>query len=149
MGTELRYILANEGLIRYDLLRPVYHPGAILRNYLLQQMQQTQQENKTNTPASRNYWLTVRIPDQPQELLTLSELEYHLLKVLLQQHPAKCSEEALMKGAWGNIIEKATFTQRMHHLRKKLRKHSQNNDMITNQYGGQYSLNHPEWLNLE
>jgi DNA-binding winged helix-turn-helix (wHTH) protein len=149
MGKELRYILSNEGIVRYDLLRPVYHPGAILRNYLLQQMQQVHQENKTSLTTSRNYWLTIRIPDQPQERLMLSEIEYHLLKVLFQQHPEKCSEDALMKGAWGSTIEKATFTQRMHQLRKKLRKYSQNNDMIANQYGGQYSLSHPEWLHLE
>ena len=149
MGTELRYILSNEGLIRYDLLQPVYHPGAILRNYLLQQLQQIQQENKIGPTIARNYWFTISIPGQPSERLMLSELEYHLLKVLLQQHPTRCSEEALMKGAWGNIIEKATFTQRMHHLKKKLRKHSQDHDMITNHYGGQYSLNHAEWLHLE
>lgn len=149
MGAELHYILANEGLIRYDLLRPVYYPGVILRNYLLQQAQQVQQDAKIGIPTPRSYRLTINIPDHLPERLLLSELEYRLLKILLQQHPAKCNEEELMKGAWGTLIEKATFTQRMHHLRKKLRKHGQENDMIVNQYGGQYALNHTEWLCLE
>jgi hypothetical protein len=143
-GKELRYILANEGLLRSDPLRPIHYPGAILRSYLLQRALQT----KTGTSTSHGYWLTIKLPEQPRERLQLSTLEYSLLKILLQ-YPDKCSEEELMKAAWGETIEKARFTQRLHQLRKKLKEHSQNNELITNQYGGQYSLKHAEWLHLE
>jgi hypothetical protein len=147
-GKELRYILANEGLLRSDPLRPIHYPGAILRNYLLQRTQPAPQIQKVGTSTPHGYWLTIKLPEQPRERLQLSALEYSLLKILLQ-YPDKCSEEELMKAAWGKTIEKARFTQRLHQLRKKLKEHSQNNELITNQYGGQYSLKHAEWLHLE
>ncbi|GHO92186.1 hypothetical protein KSF_022340 [Reticulibacter mediterranei] len=147
-GKELRYILANEGLLRYDPLRPIHYPGAILRNYLLQRAQPISQPHKAVASIPHGYWLTIQLPEQPRERLKLSELEYQLIKVLLQ-YPDKCSEEELMKAAWGETIEKARFTQRLHQLRKKLKEHSQNNELIINQYGGQYSLKHAEWLHLE
>jgi hypothetical protein len=147
-GKELRYILSNEGLLRYDPLRPIHYPGAILRNYLLQRAQPKPQAHKAGTIAPHTYWLTITLPEQPRKRLQLSALEYSLMKLLLRS-PDKCSEEELMKAAWGETIEKARFTQRLHQLRKKLKEHSQNNELITNQYGGQYSLKHAEWLYLE
>jgi hypothetical protein len=50
--------------------------------------------------------------------------------------------------AWGKKIERQTFTQRMHHLRKKLREQC-GTEIIENRYGGLYSLNHPEWFHLD
>jgi hypothetical protein len=147
-GKELRYILANEGLLRSDPLRPIHYPGAILRNYLLQRAQPAPQSQKVGASTPHGYWLTIKLPEQPRERLQLSALEYSMLKILLQ-YPDKCSEEELMKAAWGKTIEKARFSQRLHQLRKKLKEHSQNNELITNQYGGQYSLKHAEWLLLE
>ena len=81
-------------------------------------------------------------------LVSLSELEYRLVKTLLQ-HPERCKEDELMQGAWGRLIEKPRFTQRMHQLRKKLKEQGVGTEIIENSYGGFYSLNHPEWLHLE
>jgi DNA-binding winged helix-turn-helix (wHTH) protein len=53
-----------------------------------------------------------------------------------------------MKGAWGRSVERPTFTQRIHQLRKKLKEYC-GDDVITNHYGGYYSLVHPDWLDLE
>jgi hypothetical protein len=142
LNPELRYILCNEGITRYDPFLSVHYPGAILREYLLQKIDQSKQT------AARNFWLTINQPGKQQERLLLSELEYGLMRVLLQ-HPSRCSEDELMKGAWGKVIGRPTFTQRMHHLRKKLREHSHNIDMIINHYGGEYSLNNSSWLRLE
>jgi hypothetical protein len=142
LGRELRYILSNEGVIRHDHFQPVYHPGATMRNYL------AQKARENNLTTLRGFWLAIVRPGSQQERLSLSELEYRLIKTLLQ-HPKRCTEEALMKGAWGKPIERSTFTQRMHHLRKKLKDQCGDIEMITNHYGGLYSLNHPDWLHLE
>lgn len=143
LGRELRYILSNEGIVRYDPFQPVYHPGATLRNYL------AQKAHESNLTMQRGFWLTIDCSGSRQERLSLSELEYRLIKTLIQ-HPRRCTEEALMKGAWGKVIERPTFTQRMHHLRKKLKDACGGDvEMITNHYGGLYSLNYPEWLHLE
>ncbi len=142
LGAELRYILSNEGILRIEPAQPTYYPGAILRHFL-------QQKTKINNPViTRGFWLTIAPPGKNPERTALSELEYHLLKTLLQ-YPNYCSETLLIQNAWGKSIEKATFTQRMHHLRKKLRNISHDVDLITNHYGGQYSLKHSEWLHLE
>ena len=146
LGSQLRYILSNEGVIRYDMLskrQPVFYPGALLRLYLLQQ------SGESSTSIIRGFWLTITLPESSQkDRLQLSELEYLLLKTLLQ-HPKRCPEDELMKGAWGETIERPKLTQRLHHLRKKLKDHTGNRDIIVNHYGGLYSLNHPEWLSLE
>ncbi|GHO52673.1 hypothetical protein KSB_11480 [Ktedonobacter robiniae] len=142
LGAELRYILSNEGVIRYEPFQPVYYPGAILCQYLLEKARMQ------TPPSSRGFWLTITRPSKAPERLSLSELEYHLIKTL-RQHPVRCSEEELMQGAWGKLIERSTFTQRMHHLRKKLKDHSDNVELISNHYGGLYSLNHADWLHLE
>jgi len=65
------------------------------------------------------------------------------------QHPERCKEEELMKGAWGMMIERSRFTQRMHQLRKKLRDQGIGEEIIENSYGGFYSLKHPEWVSLD
>jgi Transcriptional regulatory protein, C terminal len=142
LGTELRYILRSEGIIRYDRFQPIRFPGAILRKYLIQKGKET-----SSLPA-RNLQLTISRPTSEREQLPLSEIEYHLIKTLMQ-HPRRCPEEELMKSAWGKLIERQTFTQRMHHLRRKLRDSGGNIEFITNKYGGFYSLNHVEWLHLE
>jgi hypothetical protein len=139
---ELRYLLSSEGIIRYEFFNPVIPPGTIIRDYLLSKI------NESSPSQSRGFWLTLTCSGKEPELLSLSELEYHLIKTLLQ-HPKRCTEEELMKSAWGKVVERSTFTQRMHHLRKKLRDHCDNKDPITNHYGGQYSLAHPEWLHLD
>lgn len=138
----VRYILSNEGVIRYDVLslcQSIRYPGALLRDYLIHQFAEK---------VSRNLWLTITGPGNMQEeRLLLSELEYGLLKTL-QQHPRRCSEEDLMRGAWGKIIDRRSFTQRIHQLRKKLKKCMGDADVIINHYGGMYSLKNPEWLQL-
>jgi hypothetical protein len=153
LPSELRYILNSEGIIRYDRLQPIRIPGTILWEFLIQKAT----ENKdlfilpTNTQPSttgRGYWLTITRSGQQRDRIGLSELEYHLLGTLIQ-HPKRCTQEELMKSAWGKVIERPTFTQRMHHLRKKLKEHNGGLEIIENRYGGQYSLNHPEWLYLE
>ena len=142
LGLELRYILYSEGIVRYDPLQKVHYPGFTLCQYL----QQKAQEGSSTTP--RGYWLNIFRPGTQSEQLSLSELEYRLLKTLLQ-HPIRCTEDELMKSAWGKTIERPTFTQRIHHLRKKLKDRCGGIEVIENHYGGQYSLYHPEWFHLE
>jgi hypothetical protein len=138
LGPEIHYILYNEGIVRYDLFQPVYTPGALLRDYLTQKIAETD-AIKIHTPR-----LIINFPEQPSEPMILSDLEYRLLKTL-QQYSKRCPENELMRAGWNKIIEGKTFTQRMYQLRKKL-KGEGNIDVITNQYGGFYSLPHPEWL---
>jgi hypothetical protein len=151
---ELRYILSSEGILRYDPFKPIHAPGITLRNYLVQKAQETHRYTVSPhiplTPPTpdRGYWLRISKPERDPELLSLSELEYQLLKTLLS-HTDRCTEKELMLGAWNQIIERATFTQRMHKLRKKLQKHFDGEDIIVNTYGGIYSLLHPEWIQLE
>nr|BBH89129.1 hypothetical protein KTC_38800 [Thermosporothrix sp. COM3] len=138
---NVRYILTNEGIVRYDPFRPVYPPGSLLCHYLIQQIREW------TLPAGPSVFrLSIQFADKEPAQLTLTELEYRLLKVLLD-HPKQCSEESLMKGGWGKIVERSTLSQRMHHLRKKLRKHS-GEDLIINHYGGHYSLTNPFRLQL-
>lgn len=153
LPSELRYILNSEGIIRYDRLQPIHIPGTILREFLIQKA--TENKDLFILPAitqpstsGRGHWLTITRPGQQRERIALSELEHHLLGTLMQ-NPKRCTQEELMKNAWGKVIERPTFTQRMHHLRKKLKEHSGGIEIIDNRYGGQYSLNHPEWLYLE
>ena len=138
LGPEIQYILYNEGIVRYDPFQPVYAPGALLRDYLLQKIAEMD-AIKIRTPR-----LIINFPEQPGEPMLLSDLEYRLMKTL-QQYPKRCPENELMRAGWNKIIEGKTFTQRMYQLRKKL-KGEGNIDVITNQYGGFYSLPHPEWL---
>jgi hypothetical protein len=135
---EIQYILSNEGIVRYDPFQPVYAPGALLRDYLLQKIAEMD-AIKIRTPR-----LIINFPEQSGEPMLLSDLEYRLMKTL-QQYPKRCPENELMRAGWNKIIEGKTFTQRMYQLRKKL-KGEGNIDVITNQYGGFYSLPHPEWL---
>ncbi len=138
LGAEIQYILYNEGIVRYDLFQPVNTPGALLRDYLLQKIAETD-SIKVRTPR-----LIINFSGKPGEPMVLSDLEYRLVKTL-QQYPKRCPENELMRAGWNRIIEGKTFTQRMYQLRKKLKGDS-NIDVITNQYGGFYSLTHPEWL---
>ena len=138
LGTEIQYILYTEGLVRYDPFQPVYYPGALLRDYLLQKV------TETSTITVRSTRLRINFPEGESEIMTLSELEYRLLKTL-HQHPIRCTEEELMKAGWNKVVESKTFKQKIYQLRLKL-KGSRDTDVITNQYGGFYSLTHPEWL---
>jgi hypothetical protein len=148
LGPELRYILYSEGIVRYDRLRPVHFPGAILSQYLMQKAKGITERAAVSPPLTTAHSLTISRPGEQPVLVSLSELEYRLFKTLLQ-HPERCKEDELMKGAWGRLIEKPTFTQRMHQLRKKLRDQGVGTEIIENSYGGFYSLNHPEGLHLE
>ncbi|MBV9229746.1 MAG: helix-turn-helix domain-containing protein [Chloroflexi bacterium] len=147
---ELRYILANEGIICYDGLQHVRYPGEVLLNYLIQEAQEINERTGLSTPPAsspvmRGLWVTC--PGSDPERLDLSDLEYRLLHTLLQ-HPEACTERTLMECAWGKEIERSAFTQRMHHLRKKLKKQCGETEIIENRYGGQYLLSHPEWFRL-
>ncbi len=147
LGPELRYILYSEGIVRYDQLRPVHFPGTILSQYLVQKAKGNAESTSVSPPPTTGHSLTISRPGERPVLVPLSELEYRLFKTLLQ-HPERCKEDELMKGAWGRLIEKPTFTQRMHQLRKKLKEQGVGTEIIENSYGGFYSLNHPEWLDL-
>lgn len=149
---ELRYILCNEGVVRFDPLQPVHFPGAILRHYLLRKVQEnTTASSATSIPSSlsaRGSSLIIRRPREREELLPLTDTEFRLMKILLE-HAERCTEEQLIAGGWGRPIEHATFTQRLFHLRKKLKQHCAGTEIIENRYGGIYTLNHPEWFTLE
>lgn len=151
-GSEFRYILSNEGIVRYDPLskEPIYNPGELLSHYLVQKAREMGSpvisHASPNPAVGRGYWLRITRGTQ-KERLSLSELEYHLFKTLLQ-HPENCTEGELMFATWGKQIERQALTQRMYHLRKKLRDRC-GMEMIENRYGGFYILRHPEWFQLE
>jgi hypothetical protein len=149
-GPEFRYILYSEGIVRYDPLQPIYAPGEVLRHYLIQknhEMGAPVMASSISHPMSgKGYWVTINRGAQ-KEQLSLSELEYHLFKTLLQ-HPKNCTDSELMFAAWGRTIDRQTFMQRMYHLRKKLRDRCEM-EIIENRYGGLYSLNYPEWFQLD
>jgi len=149
LGPELRYILYSEGIVRYDRLRPIHFPGAILCQFLIQEANESPESSEQiiSLPPAVGRHLTISYPGEQPIIVSLSELEYRLLKTLVQ-HPERCKEEELMKGAWGMLIERSRFTQRMHQLRKKLKDQGVGTEIIENSYGGFYSLNHPEWVNL-
>ncbi len=148
---ELRYILYSEGIIRFDLFRPIQFPGRILCDYLVRQVKE---RNKTGsiqgmfTPAEHGRWLHITRPGMEIRHMALSKLEYRLLKTLLQ-HAHYCTEQELIQSAWEKGTERANFTQRLYKLRKKLEEQLDGIDMIENRYGGIYSLTHPEWLDLD
>lgn len=153
LGSELRYILYSEGIVRYDPLQSVYYPGSLLLNYLAQK---AEEHVKALRPAmvfrsqttSNTNELVITLPDKQPQHLELSSLEYALMQTLLHQ-PGKCSEEALMRAAWGKITSKQVLTQRIFHLRKKLRDAWDGEEMIENIYGGFYALKHPEWFSWQ
>ncbi len=141
-GPELRYILYSEGIVRFDLYQDINYPGAIVRDYLMQKT------NRSPLMIGRGpYTLDINLPGKAPDSFSPSEIEYHMLKKLLQ-NPENCTEEDLMKAAWGKKTERPIFTQRMHHLRKKLKEHCGGLEIIENRYGGRYSLNHPEWFRV-
>src|SRR6266702_6376167 len=144
LGPDLRYILYSEGIVRYDRLQPIHFPASILSRYLIQKSNQEQTALPVFTTGK---FLTISHPEEQSVSISLSELECRLLKTLMQ-HPERCKEEELMKGAWGMMIERSRFTQRMHQLRKKLRDQGIGEEIIENSYGGFYSLKHPEWVYL-
>jgi hypothetical protein len=144
LGPELRYILYSEGIVRFDRLQPVHFPGLILSRYLIQKANSAQSVLPAPTAVRQ---LTINRPGEHLVVVSLSDLEYRLLKTLTQ-HPERCTEHELMIGAWGMLIERSRFTQRMHQLRRKLKEQGVGTEIIENSYGGFYSLNHPEWLHL-
>jgi Transcriptional regulatory protein, C terminal len=150
LGPELRYMLYSEGLVRYDRLQPIHFPGSILCQYLTQEAKESKEGSKQPSSllptTGRN--LTISHTGDQAVVVSLSELEYRLLKTLLQ-HPERCKDEELMRGAWGMLIERSRFTQRMHQLRKKLKDQGIVAEIIENSYGGFYSIKHPEWVQLD
>ncbi len=148
---ELRYILYSEGIVRYDLFRPIHFPGTILRDYLVQQVKE---RNKTSAiqgmlaQAEQGHWLHIARPGMETRHIALSKLEYRLLKTLLQ-HADYCTEQELIQSTWGRGTERSNFTQRLYRLRKKLEEQLDGIDIIENRYGGIYSLTHPDWLELD
>jgi hypothetical protein len=144
LGPELRYILYSEGIVRFDRLQPVHFPGYILSRYLIQKANSAQSTLPAPTTERQ---LTINRLGEQSVVVFLSELEYRLIKTLTQ-HPERCTEHELMSGAWGMLIERSRFTQRMHQLRRKLKEHGVETEIIENSYGGFYSLNHPDWIHL-
>lgn len=149
LKSELRYILYSEGIVRSDF-GPVHFPGLLLGDYLAQQARETHKmffpPAQNALPPERGYVLAIMRPGYEQQV-SLSRLEYRLLKALLQ-HPDRCTEQQLIFAAWEKDTDRSTFTQRLHKLRKKLQDYLPE-DIIINNYGGIYSLSHPEWLELE
>ncbi|HLH60837.1 MAG TPA: helix-turn-helix domain-containing protein [Ktedonobacteraceae bacterium] len=148
---QLRYILCNEGVVRAGLFQPVHFPGAILSNYLLQKVNE-QTVTSSPTPAqpslpARGTGLVIRQPHEREKRLLLTDTEFRLMKTLLE-HAERCTEEQLIASVWGKPTGHTTFTQRLFHLRKKL-KECAGEEIIENRYGGIYSLNHPDWFTLE
>ncbi|MFL5699481.1 MAG: helix-turn-helix domain-containing protein [Ktedonobacteraceae bacterium] len=151
LGEELHYILSNEGIIRHDPFQRSHYPGATLSQYLVQKVKENSDMfsiQAVSPPTGRGHWLIINRPGDNLEPFPLTELEYRLLKTL-QRYPDRCSDIELMKGAWGKVIGKSAFVQRMHHLRKKLKDRLGGIEVIENRYGGLYSLDHPEWFHLE
>lgn len=151
-GSEFRYILYSEGIVRYDPRQPIHVPGEFIRRYLVQKAHEIDTPlaplpSPQTLSSGKGYWLTIMRGGQ-QDRLSLSELEYQLFKMLLQ-HPKNCTDNELIRAAWGDKpIDRSVFTQRMYHLRKKLRDRCKV-EIIENRYGGLYMLNHPEWFQLE
>jgi len=150
-GAELRYILYNEGVVRYDPFDPTQStslPGLTLSRYLVRKAKESSEQSSISAvlPVTSRELRIIR-PDVQEEILPLTELEYRLLKVLLQ-YPNRATEEDLIKRTWGNVVGKSAFTQRMYQLRKKLEKACKE-EIIENQYGGYYSLNNPGWFYLD
>ncbi|HZU66078.1 MAG TPA: winged helix-turn-helix domain-containing protein [Ktedonobacteraceae bacterium] len=148
---QLRYILYNEGVVRSGLFQPVHFPGAILSNYLLQKVKEraltsTSAPVQPSLPA-RGSGLIIRQSHESEKHLPLTETEFRLMKTLLE-HAQHCTEEQLITNVWGKPIGHTTFTQRLFHLRKKL-KECAGEEIIENHYGGIYTLNHPDWFTLE
>lgn len=152
LGPELHYILSNEGLLRNDPYQPIHYPGAILQTYLVQKAFEgdliaTVTPSPSIPVSSSGHWLLIQRTGASPERVSLSELEYRLLKSLLKR-PTHCSDQQLIKEAWGKLIERGVFSQRMFQLRKKLRSHCDDIEII-DRYKGEYLLTHPEWLQLE
>src|SRR5260370_33553939 len=143
LGPELRYILYSEGIVRYDRLRPVHFPAAILSQYLMQKAKGRAERAAVSPPPTTGHSLTISHPGEQTVLVSLSEVDYRLFKTLLQ-HPERCKEDELIQGAWGRLIEKPRFTQRMHQLRKKLKDQGVVTEIIENNSGGFSSRNPPE-----
>ena len=148
LGPELRYIFCSEGILRHDPYQCVHYPGAFMRDSITRKVREDNEglvAQPSSPPVARE--LNINRPGKESVRLSLSEREYHLLKTLLQK-PNNCTEVELMRGAWGNIVARSVFTQRMHHLRKKLKDQCEGIEIIENRYGGYYSLNHSEWFQL-
>lgn len=152
LDMELRYILYSEGIIRSDLRQSVHCPGTILRDYLVKQIRET---NKTSgveltsaSVAEHTHSLRIMRPGMETKQISLSKLEYRLLKTLLAQ-AGHCTEQELIQSAWERGTERANLTQRLYKLRKKIEDQLNGIDIIENRYGGIYSLTHPEWLELD
>lgn len=152
LGPEIRYILYSEGIVRYNQLQPIHFPGALLRDYLVQKVRETNGHPSFLAsfapPPARGYWLRITQPGKAEERISVTDLEYRLLKTLME-HAGHCTETVLMLGGWQKPVDRSTFTQRMHHLRKKLKDRSGGEEIIGNRYGGLYWLNHPDWFHLE
>lgn len=155
LGSELHYILRSEGILRFEPWKPVYYPGDTLRKSLIAKARASSGPSYVSSgipssiaaASSRNLWLTITLPERKQQRLLLSEIEYRLFKTLLQP-PMRFHEEDLIKSGWDMPVPRTTLTQRIHHLRRKLREICGNEEIIRNHYGGYYSLNHPEWFEL-
>lgn len=145
---ELHYILRSEGIVRADPLMTVEYPGTLLKLYLEQRVREQEGPPafRPSVPSNQKE-LLVTLPGQPPVSVALSDIEYRLVKTLLE-NPKRCSETQLMQAGWGRPIDRSVFTQRMHHLRKKLRKYTGDEDIIENRYGGKYLLSHAEWVHV-
>lgn len=156
LGPELHYILGSEGILRSEPRQLVYYPGDTLRKSLIAKAKTIGDRSSPSFPVSasvapsseRNLWLTITMPDHQKERLILSDTEYRIFKTLLQA-PVRYHEEELKKSSWDIPVSRTTLTQRIHHLRKKLKGVCGNEEIIQNHYGGFYSLNHPEWFDLD
>ncbi|GAC1466803.1 MAG: hypothetical protein NVS4B1_21820 [Ktedonobacteraceae bacterium] len=149
LDPELRYILYSEGIVRYDPLQPIYFPGSILRDYLVQQTRDIRRMvTEVSAKPERVHTLTIINPEMAKKQVPLSRLEYRLLKTLIE-HADYCTEQELIQSAWEKGTERANLTQRLHKLRNKLKELLNGVDIVENRYGGIYSLTHPQWLQID
>ena len=146
LDPELRYILSSEGIVRYDPLQPIYFPGILLRDYLVQQTKDIRRV--ISAKPERVHTLTIVKPAMDKKQVPLSKLEYRLLKTLIE-HADYCTEQELIQSAWEKGTERSNLTQRLYKLRNKVKELLDGDDIIENQYGGIYSLTHPQWLHID
>jgi len=146
-GKELHYILYSEGILRDE--KEMHLPGSLLRTYLIRKAKEDNEwfaSSTTIAHSSNTQGIQIMRPTYPADYLSLSDIEYRLIKILLQP-PYRYTEDELKKATWNEPISSRAFAQRMHHLRKKLKDRC-DTEIIENRYGGIYMLTHPEWFTL-
>ncbi len=98
---ELHYILRSEGIVRSDPLMPVEYPGTLIRLYLEQRVREQEGPPavRPSMPSNQKE-LLVTLPGQSPTSIALSDIEYRLVKILLD-NPKRCNEDTVDAGRMG------------------------------------------------